>query len=390
MKKYYRLTLVTLFSLFLTQLSNAQCNASIGLTTSGSKCGGTIQTAEPFLLINSDPRSAGMGDAGISISNDANAMHFNASQLAFTDQKLGVSVSYTPWLTNLGVNDIYLANASSFYKFGKNSKQALGFSIDYFSLGEFVYFNYNGIPVSTLKYRDLALSLAYARQINERLAIGISSKFISSNLYSNYQIASNLSLTYKKPFISKAGVNKGDLTIGTAISNIGGKMMVYASSDFLPTNLGIGFALNKPLNEKHRFVLALDFNKLLVPTPQPLSTDPNRTWKEVSPITGILKSFTDAPGGFSEELQEVNISMGVEYWFKNKFALRSGYFYEDLSKGARQYFTSGVGFKYKNFGINVSYIIPSINKRSPLDNTFRFSLAYSSKQMSLHTTQRID
>ncbi len=380
--------LICFVFLFLQNTLLAQCDPVSGQDLIGRPCGGTIQTAVPFLRITPDARSGAMGDVGIALSPDANAMHFNASKLAMAEEKFGVSFNYTPWLHNLGVDDIYLAYLSSYLKFGKNKNKAIGLSVRYFSLGEIQWTNYSGTPLGTGHPREFEIACSYSQKLNQYLSLGITAKFINSNLASGQSPGSgtstihdgragavDISITYKKPIKFKN--NEGDFTFGAAISNIGNKINYFQSSDFLPTNLGIGTALNLPFDKNNRIVFALDFNKYLVPTPQPLTTDPTQSWRTTSPIAGIFKSFYDAPGGFGEELQEISISSGVEYWFKNTVALRGGYFYEDKTKGGRQYLTTGAGVKLKSFGFNLSYLIPTSNQRGPLDNTIRFSALYS-------------
>ena len=341
MKKNF-LHIVFLVSILILSVSKntfAQCDLTSGVDALGRKCGGAVQSAVPFLVINPDARSAGMGDAGIAISPDANAMHFNASKLATAEQKWGGSLSYTPWLRNLNVNDIYLAYASGFYQFGgKDVKQSVGLSLRYFSLGDLTWTGYSGEVLGYGSPREYSIAAAYARQLSAEISIGFTGKYVYSNLASGQSVggggggtirsgqavAADFSFTYKKPIKSAAG--KGDFTIAGVVSNIGNKVNYLNTSDFLPTNLGIGAALNKPFDPLNRIVFAIDLNKLLVPTPQPITTDPTRAWKQVSPIAGILNSFSDAPGGLGEELQEINISAGAEYWYDNQFAFRAGYF----------------------------------------------------------------
>ena len=254
------------------------------------------------------------GDAGIAISTDANAMHFNASKLANTEEKWGGSISYTPWLRNLNVNDIYLAYASGFYQFGdKGVKQTVGLSLTYFSLGELTWTGYSGEVLGYGAPREYSVAAAYARQLSPEVSIGFTGKYIYSNLASGQSVggtgtstirsgqavAADLSFTYKKPIKSASG--KGDLTIAAVISNIGNKVNYLNTADFLPTNLGIGAAYNKPFDQLNRIVFTIDMNKLLVPTPQPLATDPTRAWKQQSPIAGIINSFSALLPDLSED-----------------------------------------------------------------------------------------
>jgi Type IX secretion system protein PorV len=381
--------LFTLLALSLFSTAQAQCDPS-GFDPAGRKCGGTVQTAVPFLMINPDARSGAMGDVGIAISPDANAIHFNASKYAMADSKSGVSLSYTPWLRNLGVNDIYLANIAGYYQFGGEVKQAISASLRYFSLGSIQWTDYNAQITGEGTPREYEVAVAYSRQLSKKFAVGATAKYIYSNLATGQTAegsdkissgkagAVDFSATYRTPISMSAG--KSNLTIGMAVRNIGNKITYLRSADFLPTNLGIGAAWDIPFDNFNSIVVSADINKLLVVTPQRDSTDANNNkiydWKEVSPVAGIFKSFGDAPGGGKEELQEINYSLGVEYWYDKQFAVRAGYFHESIAKGGRQYFTVGLGLKYNVLGINLSYLVPTSSQRGPLDNTLRFSLLF--------------
>ena len=388
--------LFTLLALSLFATANAQsaalkgCDPYTGVDAAGRKCGGTIQTAVPFLMINPDARSGAMGDVGIAISPDANAIHFNASKYALADSKFGVSLSYTPWLRSLGVTDIYLANLAGFYQFGGEVKQAVGVSLRYFSLGSIQWTDFNAQLLGEGTPREFEFAASYSRQLSKNFTLGLTGKYIYSNLAtgqsaegsdrisSGRAFAADLSATYRTPIAMAAG--KSNLTVGMAIRNIGNKITYLRSADFLPTNLGIGAAWDIPFDQYNSIVISADINKLLVVTPQRDSTDANSNkipdWKEVSPIGGIFKSFNDAPGGGQEELKEINYSLGVEYWYDKQFAVRAGYFHESAAKGGRQYFTVGLGLKYNVLGINLSYLVPTASQRGPLDNTLRFSLLF--------------
>jgi Type IX secretion system protein PorV len=384
MKQFAFFTLLLALSVATTNTTLAQCFD--GFLPTGQKCGGTVQTAVPFLRINPDARSGAMGDVGIALSPDANSMHFNASKLAMADQNFGASLTYTPWLRNLGVNDIYMAYGTGFYQFGGKVKQAVGIGLRYFSLGNITWTDYNAQPLGEGSPREFEISGAYSRQLSPNLAVGLTGKYIYSNLAtgqspdgsggtpitSGKAVAADISFTFKKPF--KTANGNSSIMIGGVVSNIGNKISYLRSSDFLPTNLGIGAAWDIPFDQFNSIVVALDINKLLVPTPQP--TDTTGAWKLANPITGIFKSFGDAPGGFSEELKELTYSAGVEYWYDKQFAVRAGYFNENKSKGGRQYFTVGLGLKYNVLGINLSYLVPAGSQRGPLDNTLRFSLIF--------------
>ncbi len=391
-------TLILLVSagLFLTMptIVSAQqkgCDPTTGKDPLGRDCGGAVQTAVPFLMINPDARSGAMGDVGIAISPDANAIHFNASKYAMASQKFGMSLTYTPWLRSLGVNDIYLAYAAGYYQFGTDVKQAIGVSLRYFSLGSIQWTDFNASVLGEGSPREFETAVSYSRQLSKFLAVGATAKFIYSNLATGQspdggadRISSgragavDFSMTYRKPIKMAAGTST--LMIGGAIKNIGNKITYLRSSDFLPQNLGIGAAWDIPLDQYNSIVVALDLNKLLVPTPRPLDTikgaNGGPAWKDKSPISAAIGSFGDAPGGGQEELKEINISAGIEYWYDKQFAVRAGYFYEHAEKGGRRYFTVGLGLKYNVMGINLSYLVPTSSQRGPLDNTLRFSLLF--------------
>jgi hypothetical protein len=322
-----------------------------------------------------------MGDAGIAVTADPSAMHFNASKLAFSTQKTGVLMTYTPWFRNLGADNIYLGNLAGFTQFGSETqKQALGIDFRFFSMGTLNWTDENGTRLNEGTPREMAIAIAYARQLTEHLAIGLTGKYIYSNLASGMGAGLNpirsgkagamdLSLTYKKP-LTLSG-KKTDLTLGFAVSNMGNKITYLYRSDFLPTNLGFGAAWAIPLNPHHAFTVALDANKVLVPTP-----DAQRTWQTVGVVKGMFQSFSDDYSTSGEKFRELTWSTAVEYWYDKQFALRAGYFYEHQSKGGRQYFTTGLGLKYNLYSINFSYLVPMSTQRNPLGNTLRFSLIF--------------
>lgn len=357
----------------------------------GIDCPNAIISAVPFLRIVPDARSGAMGDVGLAISPDANAMHFNASKLAFIEDDYGVAVNYSPWLRSLGLQDVYLAYLSGFKRLGEN--QTLGASLRFFSLGDLQFTDINGLPLGQGKPNELEVAVAYTRKLSENFSAGLTGKFIYSNLASGQQIdnvdivaakagAVDISFTYQSPMNIGTG---SFLRLGAAITNVGSKVSYTRSQqrDFIPANLGIGGALEMNLDDYNQLTFALDFNKMLVPTPiHPDSSnyDENNDgfadFRQKSLFSGIFGSFGDAPGGFREELREVSISFGAEYWYNQLFAFRAGYYYEHATKGNRQFLTAGIGLRYNVFGINVSYLVPTSNQRSPLDNTLRFSLLF--------------
>ncbi len=351
----------------------------------------TITTAVPFLIISPDARAGGMGDAGVASASDVNSIHWNPAKLAFMEQKMAFGVSYTPWLRKL-VPDINLAYVS----FAKQLKgdQALGTSLRYFSLGNITFTDGSGNEIGQFDPAEFAFDVAYARKLSENISGGIAIRYINSNLTGGFtvennatkagqSVAADISAFYRKEI--NLGKKDADLSIGMNISNIGSKISYTETGrkDFIPINLRIGPALNLKLNEFNELAFVVDFNKLLVPTP-PIYSDSLSNGEQqilygnspdVSVAQGIFQSFNDAPNGGKEELQEVNIAAGMEYWYDRQFAFRAGYFYEHENKGNRKYFTLGAGLKYNVFGLDFAYLIPT-DQRNPLENTLRFSITF--------------
>jgi len=371
----------------------AQCFEENGrfFNLDGTPCTNTVGTAVPFLRIVADARSAAMGDVGIAISADPNAMHFNASKLVFIEEDFAVSATYTPWLRALGLNDVYLAYLTSALKL--DDLQSLGFSLRYFSLGSIQFTDANGEPLNTGRPNEFEVAVAYSRKLSDKFAAAVTGKFIYSNLAAGQQVggetiepgvagAADFSFTYNSEL--NLGAKESELTLGLALSNLGAKI-TYTNSlerDFLPANMGLGSSLKMNLDDYNSITFSLDVNKLLVPTPcQGVGCDESPAdgipdFKQQSSIAGIFSSFSDAPEGFSEEMKELMYSAGIEYWYDNQFAVRAGYFNEHVQKGNRKFFTVGLGLKYNIFGLNFSYLIPTTSQRNPLDNTLRFSLLF--------------
>ena len=353
-----------------------------------------ITTAVPFLLIAPDARGGGMGDAGVSSTPDAYSMYWNPAKYAFADKDFGVGIGYVPWLRGL-VNDIGLASVSGFKKFG--DRQAIAFSLRYFSMGTVTFTNDQGLELGDVKPNEWAVDAAYSRKFSPSFSGAIAGRFIYSNLVPvkyienvrpGTSVAADVSLYYHKDLEIK-GLTGSLFCFGLDISNIGSKISYSSSSvtsDFIPTNLRLGPSLTMDIDEYDRLTLSVDFNKLLVPTPPIYATDstgqpiPGQIAKgkdpNVSPITGMLQSFYDAPGGLKEELQEWTISPAVEYWYNKLFSIRAGYFYENVNKGDRQYFTLGAGLRYNVFGLDFSYLIP-VKHNNPLQNTMQFTLLFN-------------
>ena len=358
----------------------------------------TITTSVPFLMISPDARTGAMGDAGVAMPDDLNANHWNAAKLPFNEKQGAVSISYTPWLRAL-VPDVSLSYLSAYGKI--NDKSAVAASLRYFSLGEIQFTDNFGSSLGNYTPNEFAGDVAYAQKLSDNFSVGIAFRFIYSNLAGGFNqsqspinpgtsYAGDITCYYKNDkIINKYKVN---YAWGTAITNIGSKI-TYTSSqyaNFIPINLKVGGYAQVEIDKYNTIALLLDFNKLLVPTNPVYQRDANGriTYDangkpiissgadpNVPTIQGMLQSFSDAPGGLKEELQEINISTGVEYWYDKQFALRTGYFYENPNKGNRQYLTMGMGIKYNVFGLDAAYLV-SFGQRNPLDNTLRFTLTF--------------
>ena len=350
--------------------------------TLGQDKANVINTAVPFLRIAPDSRSGALGDAGIALSPDAYAQIWNSSKLAFVETPYGVAITYVPWLRQL-INDMNLAYVSGYYQLDKN--QAVGGSLRYFTMGNVNFYDNNGGPIGSFSPHEMALDLSYNRKLADNFSLGLAGRFIYSNLtggqggQDSEQVESGKSFAVDINGYYTDNVKLSDYdcnwAAGFSISNLGSKLGYSADSkNFIPTNLGVGGALTLNLDRYNKITGTADFNKLLVPTPNK-SSDGGRDEDNIGVIQGVFKSFGDAPGGFSEEMKEITVSLGAEYWYANQFAARFGYFYENAKKGNRKYFTAGVGLKMKVLGLDFSYLIPAGNfSNSPLKNTWRFSL----------------
>lgn len=362
-----------------------------------------VQTGTNSLSIAPDARAAAMGDLGVATDADANSQYWNPSKYAFAYSKAAVALSYTPWLRKL-VNDIFLANVAGYWKLGSNDNQAISASLRYFSLGEVNTTDQSGAALQSLNPYEMAVDLGYSRKLSEKFSMGVVFRYIYSDLgfsdsYAGEQssgasaFSADISGYYTTyPVI---GRNECQWSWGWNISNVGTKISYNNGEDpaFLPTNLRIGTAFTFPLADYHNLTLSLDLNKLLVPTrPRQIDYDINadneyqieeqeaylnavEDWENMSSISGIFKSFSDAPGGFKEELREITYSFGAEYSYNQQFFLRAGYFYENEFKGNRQYFGLGAGFSLNVLRLDASYMLATA-QTSPLDQTLRFTLTF--------------
>jgi len=401
--KHIILVLLTFAFLGSTTLNSQAYNPVQGCVTAldGQCLPNAILSAMPFLRIVPDARAGAMGDAGIATSADPNAMHFNSSKLAFAEENSSFAATYTPWLRNLGLQDVYLTYLTGYKRV--DDLATLGFGLRFFSLGEISFTDPEGNPQGEGKPRELEFAVSYNRKLSDNLAMGLSAKYIYSNLASGQQVgtlivnsanafAADISLTYnKKGNLAAAG---SETTFGLAITNLGSKVSYTGGNnkDFLPANLGLGTAVLLNFDDYNSITFALDVNKLLIPTPvsptiwvdgqieQNPDYDPDSDqvadYRATSSFGALISSFGDAQGGFSEELTEYNLSFGAEYWYSKQFAVRAGYYYENQNKGDRQFLTVGIGLKYNVFNIDLSYLVPTNNRRNPLDNTLRFGLIF--------------
>ena len=357
-----------------------------------------IQTGVTSLGIAPDARGASMGDLGAATDPDVNSQFWNPSKYAFAYSQAGVSLSYTPWLRKL-VNDIFLANLAGYWKLGSNDNQALSASLRYFSLGEVNSTDGAGVTSSINPY-EMAVDVGYSRKLSEKFSMGVVVRYIYSDLGYNLSDvgdnstgASAFSADLSGYFTTYPiiGRNECQWSWGFDISNIGTKV-AYQNGNrpaYLPTNFRLGTTFMFPLADYHTLAFSLDLNKLLVPT-RPRQKDyldadgqedkeaydkALQDWEDMSPITGIFKSFSDAPGGMKEELREITFSLGAEYSYNQQFFVRAGYYHESEFKGNRQYFGFGAGFSLNVVRLDASYMLATA-QTSPLDQTLRFTLSF--------------
>lgn len=351
-----------------------------------------VTSAVPFLRISPDARAGGMGDVAIATAPDANSSFWNLAKTPFAVSRTSLALTYTPWLRDLQLNDVYLASLAGYYKL--DEEQAVSASLRYFSLGNIQFTDYSGFITGNFRPKEFSIDLGYSRKLSEKLGLGVALRYINSNLTGGG--FSQSGVTYKA-----GNAVAGDISLfhtgmsstgdgwnyGITLSNLGTKIGYTNDAqqkDYIPANLGLGTAYTKVFDETSKLTLALDINKLLVPTPPPNTSDNVQdsinlsNYRTKSVISSWFTSFGDADGGFSEELKEFQVSLGSEYVYNDQFAFRAGYFYENKFKGNRKYFTLGAGLKYNVFGLNFSYLIPSGNgvNRNPLSNTLRFSLIF--------------
>ncbi len=349
-----------------------------------------VNTGVTSLSIAPDSRGGAMGDVGAATDPDVNSQFWNPAKYPFTVSRAGVSLSYTPWLRQL-VNDIDLAYVAGYYRIG--DYQALSASLRYFSLGEVTVGQSSAQDIGyTINPYEMSFDVGYSRMLSENFSAAVALRFIYSDLAYRQDedvnpgsaFAADVAMYYNRYVMM--GQRECNLAFGMNISNIGSKISYDSgnTSEFIPTNLRLGGSLLMPIDEYNTFAISADANKLLVPT-RPLQKDGEsdtdyqdrlqRDYRDMSPISGIFKSFSDAPGGFKEEMQEVQLSVGAEYTYHQQFSVRGGYHYENQNKGNRKYFSVGAGFKMNVFSLDAAYLI-STAQSNPLDQTLRFSLSF--------------
>lgn len=354
-----------------------------------------VTTAVPFLRISADARAGGMGDAGIATSPDVNAAFWNLAKIPFNKTTTNIGVTYTPWLKDLGLNDVYLASLAAYRKLDDN--RAISTSIRYFSLGNIQFTDYSGNLLNSYNPKEFSIDLGYSFKLSPNLGLGVALRYINSSLVNgtvngvSYKagnaIAGDVSLFYLSD-----EKNGGGLNWGITLTNLGSKIGYTndaQNKDFIPANLGLGIAYTNVFDEASKLTFALDINKLLVPA-APVSNPSNPTidssnlaaYRSNSVMQSWIKSFGDG----TNQLKSFQASLGIEYSYNNQFMLRGGYFYESPEKGNRKYFSVGVGLKYEAIGINFSYLVPSGNgiTRNPLSNTLRIGLAFDLEKTDTH------
>ena len=342
-----------------------------------------VTSAVPFLRISPDARAGGMGDVGIATSADASSGFWNLAKTPFASDKMSITASYTPWLSDLKLNDVYLASLAGYYQL--DEMQAVSASLRYFSLGNIQFTDFSGNQLQSFRPREFAFDAGYSRKLSNKMGLGVALRYISSDLAGG----SVNGVTYKKGtaiagdihwYYKGTNAEGNGFDFGATLSNLGSKIAYTSDAnqkDYIPANLGLGMAYNKKFDADNKITFALDINKLMVPTP-PSATDSASLveYRSKGVVSSWFSSFGDAG---KDELKEATLAIGSEYWYKDQFAFRAGYFYENKIKGDRRYFTMGAGLKYNMMGLNFSYLLPTGSgvNRNPLSNTLRFSLVYT-------------
>lgn len=339
------------------------------------------QSPLSFLTFAPDARSAAMGEAGVALSPDANSTYWNAAKLPYNSKDFGVSASYTPWLRNV-IDDMWLGYLSAYKKI--DDKQAVGLAVNYFNNGELDLRDATGNNLGYFNSREIAINGTYSRKLSKNFSMGLTLKYISSNLAGNAVIngvslkaartvAGDISAYYRKQYLNEDTGGEFTWSLGAVLSNLGGKINYGSGTDtenFIPTNLKVGGGLTFSADGRNKFNVIADISKLMVPTPDGTTTI--NTSKGA--LAGAFGSFSDAPDGFKEEIQEVAIAVGAEYWYNDIFAIRGGYFGENKNKSGRKFFTAGAGIRFADrYAVDFAYMFP-VAHNSPLAQTLRISL----------------
>ncbi len=353
-----------------------------------------ISTGMPLQLIAPDAIAAGMGDAGVASAPDAYSSHWNNAKFAFVDNNAGISTTYTPWLRKLGpdMNFLYLGGYRRL-----SNRSTFGASLTYFSMGEIQHTGETGETLGEYKPNEFSIDVTYAMKLSDNLSLGATARYLRSDLTQGMDVdgqstkpanglAADVGLYYQQEIDRRQSI-----ALGAHISNLGNKLS-YSNDDtekeFLPANLRVGGRYSYEIDDYNRFSVMVDFNKLLVPTPPLYNGDSvisdyyssYSDYHQTSTMLGAIQSFYDAPGGLREELREISLSVGAEYWYSNTFAARIGYFYEDATKGDRKYLTLGAGIRYNVMMFDFAYLVPTSKfNTNPLANTFRVSLTFNFK-----------
>ena len=412
--KSMKIPVLPLVCAFAISTIGMKANAQGGLQTDENLLGqrNVITTAVPFLTITPDARAAGMGDIGVATDPDANSVHWNPGKLSFVEKQGGMSLSAAPWLKQL-VPDIWFYHLSGYMKVGQNDRSAIAASLRYFSLGTIEFTDEEGNSTGSDEPREFSFDVAYSLNLSDNLGLGIGLRYINSRLVSRgvyngvdikpgQAVAGDIGAYWNDE--AELGNRDWKYAIGAAITNMGSKI-TYTSDiqrDFIPINLRLGTYWQTEIDEHNKIGFGVDFNKLMVPTPQPvyiqnsqgqdsIFADGSRvidTWQTADDpvLSGMFSSLGDAPGGFQEELKEWIWSVGMEYWYQDQLAIRAGYFNEADTKGGRKYMTLGVGLRYNVFGLDMAYL-RSFEQQHPLQNTLRFTLLFDMDAFSNQNTE---
>ena len=377
---FYRTSIIALCVLFSSFLVSEAAQ-------SGDRRFNSISTAVPSLTIAPDSRAAAMGDVGVATTPDVNSLHWNPAKYAFARTDEGLALSYSPWLRRL-VNDMNLLYLTGYKRIDK--MQVIAASLRYFNMGNIDFYDSNGNYILTGKPNEFTIDAAYSRLFSEKFSAALAFRYIRSDISSGVSVyggrakagnsfAADVALYYRSDL--QLSDKEGTWAFGADISNIGNKMTYTNEQNkfFLPINLRIGASAGLNLDSYNKLSLAVDLNKLLVPTPPERDPATGEIVKGKSPdvgvVQGMIQSFYDAPNGFSEEMHEITYGLGLEYLYREVFAVRTGFFYEHPTKGNRRYFTMGVGLKGEIIGIDFSYLISTYGQNNPLNSTLRFTLS---------------